>query len=158
MQLLVDGTVLEVNRDVTELSTLAGRQETLARDLSTAAAKFEAVFNQTAIFAGIMDLQGTLREANDLALEWCGYTREQVVDRPFWDTPWWRGSEETKARNSLRDGSSCRRISFSRRASILGSRRGRTHRGLCDASDPRPRGSRNVPASYGDRHYRTKAC
>ena len=27
------------------------------------------VFNQTAIFAGIMDLQGTLREANDLALE-----------------------------------------------------------------------------------------
>ena len=98
MQLLVDGTVLEVNRDVTELRTLAARQETLARDLSTAAAKFEALFNQSGIFAGIMDLQGTLREANDLALEWCGYTREQVVDRPFWDTPWWRGSEETKAR------------------------------------------------------------
>ena len=98
MQLLVDGTVLEVNRDVTELRTLAARQGTLARDLSTAAAKFEALFNQTGIFAGIMDLQGTLREANDLALEWCGYTREQVVDRPFWDTPWWRGSEETKAR------------------------------------------------------------
>ena len=98
MQLLVDGTVLEVNRDITELRRLAARQETLARDLSTAAAKFEAVFNQTAIFAGIMDLQGTLREANDLALESCGYTREQVVDRPFWDTPWWRGSEETKAR------------------------------------------------------------
>ena len=25
-------------------------------------------------------------------------TREQVLDRPFWETPWWRGSEEVKAR------------------------------------------------------------
>ena len=23
---------------------------------------------------------------------------EQVLDRPFWETPWWRGSEEVKAR------------------------------------------------------------
>jgi PAS domain S-box-containing protein len=80
MQLLGDDTVLEVNRDV------------------TAAAVFRAVFNQTGIFAGIMDLQGYLREANNLSLEWCGYTREQVLDRPFWQTPWWRGSEEMKAK------------------------------------------------------------
>ena len=46
--------------------------------------------------------KATLREANDLALEYCGYTREQVVDRPFWDTPWWRGSEETKAKIASR--------------------------------------------------------
>jgi PAS domain S-box-containing protein len=35
---------------------------------------------------------------NYLAVDWCGYTTEQVLDRPFWDTPWWRGSEEMKAR------------------------------------------------------------
>jgi PAS domain S-box-containing protein len=98
MQLLADGTVLEVNRDVTEVKALAAGQATLLRELSAAAAKFEAVFNQAGIFAGIMDLQGYLREANDLSLEWCGYTREQVLGRPFWDTPWWRGSEEIKAR------------------------------------------------------------
>jgi len=98
MQLLADGIVLEANRDVSELKALAARQETLRRDLSTAAANFEALFNQTGIFAGIMDLQGYLREANDLSLDWCGYTREQVLDRPFWDTPWWRGSEEMKSR------------------------------------------------------------
>ena len=80
MQLLGDDTVLEVNRDV------------------TAVAVFEAVFKQTGIFAGIMDLNGYLREASDLSLTWCGYTKEQVLDRPFWDTPWWRGSEEVKAR------------------------------------------------------------
>jgi PAS domain-containing protein len=94
MQLLDDGTVLEVNRDATEIKALAARQATLMRELSAAAAKFEALFDQSGIFAGIMDLQGYLREANNLSLEWCGYTREQVLDRPFWETPWWRGSEE----------------------------------------------------------------
>ena len=98
MQLLSDDTVLEVNRDVTEVKALIARQATLVRDLSAAAAKFEALFDQSDIFAGIMDLQGYVREVNKLAVDWCGYTREQVLDRPFWDTPWWRGSEEMKAR------------------------------------------------------------
>jgi PAS domain S-box-containing protein len=97
MQLLGDDTVLEVNRDITEVKDLIVRQGTLLRDYLAAAAKFEAVFNQSGIFAGIMDLRGYLREVNNLAVEWCGYTREEVVDRPFWDTPWWRGSEEMKA-------------------------------------------------------------
>jgi PAS domain S-box-containing protein len=98
MQLLRDGIVLEANRDVTEVKALGTRQATLMRDLVAAGAKFEAVFNQSGIFAGIMDLQGRLREVNDLAVEWCGYTREQVLDQPFSETPWWRGSEEMKAR------------------------------------------------------------
>ena len=34
-----------------------------------------------------MDLDGNLREANDdLAPTASGYTREEVVDRPFWST------------------------------------------------------------------------
>jgi PAS domain S-box-containing protein len=61
-------------------------------------AKFESVFNQSGIYAGMMDLQGYLREVNDMAVDRCGYTREQVLDRLFWETPWWRGSEEVKAR------------------------------------------------------------
>jgi PAS domain S-box-containing protein len=98
MQLLGDDTVLEVNRDVTELKAVVTRQTTLVRELSAAAAKFEALFNQSGIFAGIMDLQGYVREVNILALDPCGYTREQIVDQLFWDTPWWRGSEEIRAR------------------------------------------------------------
>jgi PAS domain S-box-containing protein len=98
MQLLRGDTVFEVNRDVTELKALVTRQAKLARGLSDAAIKFAAIFNQSGIFAGIMDLQGNLREVNALAVDWCGYTREQVLDRPFWDTPWWRSSDEMKAR------------------------------------------------------------
>jgi PAS domain S-box-containing protein len=80
MQLLGNETVLEVNRDV------------------TAASVFRAVFDQAGIFAGIMDLSGHLREANNISLESCGYTKEQVLGLPFCDTPWWRGSEEVKTR------------------------------------------------------------
>jgi PAS domain S-box-containing protein len=98
MQLLGDDTVLEVNRDITEVKALITGQAALARELSAIAAKFEALFNQSGVFAGIMDLRGYLQEANNLSLEQCGYTREEVLDRPFWDTPWWRGSEEMKAR------------------------------------------------------------
>jgi PAS domain S-box-containing protein len=98
MQLLSDDTVLEVNRNITEVKVLITGQAALARELSAIVAKFEALFNQSGIFAGIMDLRGYLREANNLSLEQCGYTREEVLDRPFWDTPWWRGSEEMKAR------------------------------------------------------------
>jgi PAS domain S-box-containing protein len=98
MQLLGDDTVLEVNRDVTEVNTLYARQAELLEDHAATAAKFEALFNQSDIFAGIMDLQGYLREVNDLAVNSCGYTREEVLNRPFCDTPWWRGSADTKAR------------------------------------------------------------
>ena len=67
-------------------------------ELLATTAKFESVFNQSGIFAGILDLDGNLREVNELALETCGYTREEVLDRPFWATPWWRGAEEVPAR------------------------------------------------------------
>ena len=98
MQLLGDDTVLEVNRDVTEVKNARIQQAALVRELSASTAKFEALFNQSGIFEGIMDLQGYMREVNKLAVDWCGYTREQVLNRPFWDTPWWRGSEEMKAK------------------------------------------------------------
>ena len=86
MQLLSDDTVLEVNRDVTEVKALIARQATLVRDLSAAAVKFEALFDQSDIFAGIMDLQGYVREVNKLAVDWCGYTREQVLVHRFHET------------------------------------------------------------------------
>jgi PAS domain S-box-containing protein len=101
MQLLRGELVLEANRDITQVQTLVARQAALLRAESASAAKFEALFSQSGLFAGIMDLDGTLREANDLSLESCGYTRDQVLGRPFWETPWWRGSEEVKARIRL---------------------------------------------------------
>ena len=100
MQLLVDGTVLEVNRDVTELRTLAARQETLARDLSTAAAKFEALeaalreseqrlrwsasiieLSDDAIVS--INLDGIITSWNRGAARIFGYTADEAIGQPL---------------------------------------------------------------------------
>jgi PAS domain S-box-containing protein len=88
------GEIIGVSKIARDITQRKRAEETLA----AATAKFESVFNQSGLFAGIMDLEGNLREVNDLAVHGCGYTREQVLDRPFWDTPWWRGSAEMQAR------------------------------------------------------------
>lgn len=68
------------------------RERRLLAEAADANAKFRAFFEQGALFAGIMRPDGTLVEANRLSLEACGYTREQVLGRPFWDGPWWTPS------------------------------------------------------------------
>src|SRR5215831_15279980 len=82
---------------VAAITDISARKQAEEKLIATTA-KFESVFNQSGIFAAITDLQGNLREVNELAINWCGYTREQVLDHPFWETPWWRGSEDVKAR------------------------------------------------------------
>jgi PAS domain S-box-containing protein len=106
-----DGTLLDISLTISPVRNRHGviiGASKVARDitsrkraedaLSAANAKFASVFNQSGIFAGIADVDGYLREANDLSLEKCGYTREEVLNRPFWETPWWRGSDAVKAR------------------------------------------------------------
>jgi PAS domain S-box-containing protein len=111
VRLTKDGRRLEVSLSISPIKNQAGQvigAAKIVRDITArkqaeeqliaATAKFESVFNQSGIFAGIMDLEGNLREVNHLAVESCGYTREEVLDRPFWSTPWWRGSEDVQAR------------------------------------------------------------
>jgi diguanylate cyclase (GGDEF)-like protein/PAS domain S-box-containing protein len=49
-----------------------------------------AVFNQARQYMGILDLDGTLRDANRSSLELIGNPApEDVIGKPFWNTPWW---------------------------------------------------------------------
>jgi PAS domain S-box-containing protein len=54
-------------------------------------AKYQAIFDQ-GLFAGLLTLDGTVIEANRSSLEACGFTREQVIGKPFWETGWWSRS------------------------------------------------------------------
>ena len=106
-----DGHLIDVSLSISPVRDQAGRivgASKIARDitarrqaeeaLAAANAKFAAVFNQSGIFAGILDTQGIVRDVNALALEACGYTLDETIDLPFWETPWWRDSEHAKAR------------------------------------------------------------
>lgn len=56
--------------------------------------KFRAFFEQGYYFAGLMDLDGTLTDVNNTALQFIGVVKDDVIGKPFWETPWWTHSPE----------------------------------------------------------------
>jgi PAS domain S-box-containing protein len=55
-------------------------------------AKFRAFFEQGTNFAGVLTIDGRLVEANRLCLDACGFVREEVIGKPFWECGWWNRS------------------------------------------------------------------
>ncbi len=68
----------------------ARREE--AEAAARANAKFRTFFEQGSYFAGVMTLDGTVVEANRLCLDACGFTREEVIGKKFWECGWWNRS------------------------------------------------------------------
>ena len=62
---------------------------TEAAEAAAANAKFRAFFEQGMNFAGVLALDGTVVEANRLCLDACGFTRDEVIGKPFWECGWW---------------------------------------------------------------------
>jgi diguanylate cyclase (GGDEF)-like protein/PAS domain S-box-containing protein len=74
-----------------------------------------AVFNQASEYMGILDLDGTLRDLNHSALALIGNCRvEDVVGKPFWNTPWWSHDAvlQTRLRQAFADLASGRSSRF----------------------------------------------
>jgi PAS domain S-box-containing protein len=84
----------KIVRDVTLQRRAEERERELLAETAAANAKFQAFFEQGALFAGLTNLDGALIEANRLSLEGCGFAREQALGKPFWEGPWWAGSLE----------------------------------------------------------------
>jgi PAS domain S-box-containing protein len=58
--------------------------------------KFRAIFNNTFQFTGLLTPDGTLIEANQTALDFCGIESRDAVGRPYWETRWWTVGKEDK--------------------------------------------------------------
>jgi PAS domain S-box-containing protein len=59
--------------------------------------RFRLIFNQQFQFMAILSPEGVLLDVNELPLRAAGIAREQVLGRPFWETPWWDGLPEMQA-------------------------------------------------------------
>lgn len=69
------------------------RELTQALQAQQAAAdRLRAAFATDLMFQGFMDADGTLRDANPASLAAIQCKLEDVVGRPFWDTPWFTGT------------------------------------------------------------------
>ena len=71
-------------RDITE-------QKRTEAALIESGEKLRAVFDSTFQFTGMMMPDGTLIDINRTALDFTGAKREEVLNRPFWETRWWQG-------------------------------------------------------------------
>jgi len=58
--------------------------------------RFEAIFNNTFQFTGLLEPDGKLIEANETALSFGGLDREAVVGKPMWETFWFQASEQAR--------------------------------------------------------------
>jgi PAS domain S-box-containing protein len=56
--------------------------------------RFRAIFNSTYQFTGLTSPAGKLTEVNRMALDFAGLNLQDVIDRPFWETHWWKGNAE----------------------------------------------------------------
>jgi PAS domain S-box-containing protein len=82
--------------DITDRKQAEERERQMTAETIAATAKFRAVFEQTTVFAGIISKDGTVIEANKMSLDACGYRAEDVLGKLFWETPWWRNSQEAQ--------------------------------------------------------------
>lgn len=75
--------VLGITHDYTE-------ENRSAEALREGEVRFRTVFNQQFQFMAILSPEGRVLEINDLPLRAGDLTREAVLGKLFWETPWWR--------------------------------------------------------------------
>ncbi len=59
---------------------------------------FEGIYNEGLTFAGILRPDGVMLDANNVALELCGYRREDEIGRPLEQTGWFKRIPEVHTR------------------------------------------------------------
>jgi PAS domain S-box-containing protein len=76
--------------------------------------KFRVIFDHSFQFIGMLDRDGTLLQANQSALQFAGVEEEEVLGKPFWETPWWTHSTELQQRlkNAVQEAKSGKMVRF----------------------------------------------
>ena len=79
--------VLGIYEDITE-------RKRAEEELQKSERKARAILDQSFQFMGLLSLDGILIDANRSALEFIGVTPSEVLNKPFWECPWWTHSSE----------------------------------------------------------------
>jgi len=85
---------VELARINVDLKDEIKKRKKAEESLKESERKIRALYDQTFQFIGLMTPDGTLIEANRTALEFSGIELADVINKPFWQTPWWTHSPE----------------------------------------------------------------
>ncbi|MBD0779809.1 PAS domain S-box protein [Maribacter sp. ANRC-HE7] len=81
--------IVGMSLDITETRAIQKELEETERN-------FKSIFNSSYQTAAILDLDGTLIEINDTALDVIKSTADKVIGKKFWETPWWPNDDNVK--------------------------------------------------------------
>lgn len=73
-------------------------QATDVTQLQADADRIRNIFDHMLQFVGLLAADGTLLDANETLLRYCGASRDEVIGKPFWEAPWWAKSNEKSDR------------------------------------------------------------
>ena len=77
-------------RDLTAVLERSVAERT--RRLALSEARLRSIFETSYQYQGLLDVDGTLLEANATSLAGIGTALDDVIGRPFWETPWLTGT------------------------------------------------------------------
>lgn len=72
--------------------------EAMTVEIAQSEAKLRGIIDQAFNFIGLLSTDGTLLDGNRTALDSAGVAAQDVLGKPFWETPWWSHSEELQER------------------------------------------------------------
>lgn len=75
---------------------LSKERQHIAQALQDSQRRFQAIFNNTFQFTGLLTPAGTIVETNQTALDFAGLSNEDVQGKPFGETHWWDSSPQTQ--------------------------------------------------------------
>jgi len=90
--------ILLTIEDLTETREI----EEAIRKLRSSKERFEVIFNSTYQFTGLLDRNGRLLEANQTALDFAGISLNDIAEKYFWQTPWFREEDLLQLRRSVK--------------------------------------------------------
>ena len=88
----------DLKQKIKELEEERAVWRSTEKELREKERRYHAIFDHAYQFIGLMSPDGTLLQANKTALAFSGVAESDVLDKPFWDTPWWSHSRELQAR------------------------------------------------------------
>ncbi len=97
-KLRTDNRIIELVQAVAaQLGSLIKHKKSEA-NLRESERRFRAIFNSTFQFMGLLTTEGILIQSNQSSLDFIGVEEKEIIGLPFWETPWWQISQETRDR------------------------------------------------------------